>query len=443
MDALHTKSIYAFFMGAVVIVLSACGGGSGSSSSTPPPGSGVVSSSLASSSISSTASSSSSTSISVQSSSSSSSSSSQILASKLELKTDTYLTIANGVSAANLSCAAYDKNDAIIQNAKCVISANGTSLSSSVFTTNIPGVFKIKAAIGDTVSNTVEINARKDIAYEEISIPIIFHVGHFGEPIGTGNNLSQAEIANILASLNAAFSKPVGSKNPNAVDMKIVFRLAKYNKDNQLLAEAGIDRVNLNDLDNHVGFVNNQIVFNNMNFSLNTEIDIAGDKLIGPNEASLLTFQTFWNPYEYRNVWLMPTMYKESYAQFPMTYVKDIIPGLEYSVPSDKYPDVIVVNTLAASQSIAHEIGHSLGLPHTFSNDSCKTTDYSPDTYTYSRAGTKFDCEGNLAPNLLDNFMGYDFEFGLTTVFTYDQRERVRAAFIYSAWLDKLKTSTK
>ncbi|WP_159459932.1 hypothetical protein, partial [Colwellia marinimaniae] len=85
------------------------------------------------------------------------------------------------------------------------------------------------------------ITARENIQYTEVSIPIIFHILHFDEEIGTGNNLSQQKIQETLDELNDAFANRSGSTNPNAVDMRVTFRLASYDQAGLLLDEPGID----------------------------------------------------------------------------------------------------------------------------------------------------------------------------------------------------------
>src|SRR5882757_7606173 len=57
-------------------------------------------------------------------------------------------------------------------------------------------------------------------------IPIIFHIVYDGEAVGTGRNLSAAQIQQQLNELNADFANLAGSTQSVAADMQIQFCLA-------------------------------------------------------------------------------------------------------------------------------------------------------------------------------------------------------------------------
>jgi hypothetical protein len=80
-----------------------------------------------------------------------------------------------------------------------------------------------------------------------VSLPIIVHVVHNGEPIGSGTNISQAQVQAQIEVLNEDFRKMVGtpggsSANPIAADIEIEFCLSPIGVNGETLAEPGIHR---------------------------------------------------------------------------------------------------------------------------------------------------------------------------------------------------------
>jgi hypothetical protein len=83
---------------------------------------------------------------------------------------------------------------------------------------------------------------------EVINIPIIVHVIHNGEPVGTGLNISAAQVQSQLDVLNEDFRRKPGTPgfNTNAVgaDIEIEFCLAKLDPQGRNMPEPGIRRYN-------------------------------------------------------------------------------------------------------------------------------------------------------------------------------------------------------
>ena len=71
-------------------------------------------------------------------------------------------------------------------------------------------------------------------------IPVVFHVIHNGESIGSGTNLSQTQINSQLSQLNADFRNGAGA------DTEIEFCAAQTASDGGPMAEPGINRINRN-----------------------------------------------------------------------------------------------------------------------------------------------------------------------------------------------------
>lgn len=105
----------------------------------------------------------------------------------------------------------------------------------------------------DTVSQSgsSESTAGLSNPNSTIIIPVVVHVLHNGEPIGVGNNISNAQIQSQIDVLNEDFRRLNADRvntpaafTPLAADPNIEFRLACVNPNGN--ATNGIDRVQTN-----------------------------------------------------------------------------------------------------------------------------------------------------------------------------------------------------
>jgi hypothetical protein len=354
--------------------------------------------------------------------------------SSINLSTNTSLIIADGNFNADLSAIFYDDNNNQINNVNYEIIDNGTVLSSSnlSYSTTVSGIHNLKIQAEGIESNTININARVNVNYNQITIPVIFHIVHFGESTGSGTNLTQSQVTSLLNKLNNGFSNQYNSNNPNTVDTKVSFRLATLDSNNNQLSESGINRINATSYD--VGSSNGA--------------DIANDQKLGPNESWNLGGDSFWNPRNYLNLWIYPDQSGSSSTTLPRVYESSPLNGLD-TVPDSCQCDAynqffqsckIDTNAALNRTTIIHEVGHAFGLKHNFSTDNCNSSDYCPDTYSYVLGNTNQACNDNLGTNVTDNFMDYT---GSYTTFTYDQRERIHHVFKYGLWFNELKNSNK
>jgi hypothetical protein len=83
------------------------------------------------------------------------------------------------------------------------------------------------------------------------TIPVIFHILHGGQAVGTGNNIPAGQVKSQLRILNKDFAGAgygVYQAPPSLppANTQIVFVPALYDPSGNLLAEPGIDRVNFN-----------------------------------------------------------------------------------------------------------------------------------------------------------------------------------------------------
>ncbi|MCT4647425.1 MAG: hypothetical protein N4A74_20735 [Carboxylicivirga sp.] len=98
----------------------------------------------------------------------------------------------------------------------------------------------------DIESDTVTFKVREPLAedaYDEIVIPIVFHVLQSeGDIKAKGKKLRSEKVEQAIKRLNNVFSG-IASRNPNGVDTKISFEAAKYNPEGKMLIEPGINRL--------------------------------------------------------------------------------------------------------------------------------------------------------------------------------------------------------
>ena len=108
------------------------------------------------------------------------------------LETNTKVLINDGISAADLRVVPLDENKAEVKGVEYELLVNGTTYEEIKFSTLESGSYDFIVKVGEVTSNLFNINVRENKVYEEVSIPVIFHVVHFGEEVGSGNNLSSA-----------------------------------------------------------------------------------------------------------------------------------------------------------------------------------------------------------------------------------------------------------
>lgn len=128
----------------------------------------------------------------------------------------------------------------------------------------------------------------KSVVYR---IPVVVHVLHNGDPVGTDENISDAQILSQIQVMNEDFRKLAGTPGDGSgVDVEIEFCMAQYDETNG--PSTGINRVNIG----QTGVTRNQL-----------------ENTIKPN--------TQWDPTQYLNMWtcrfVAPDNGLLGYAQFP------------------------------------------------------------------------------------------------------------------------------
>jgi PKD repeat protein len=268
------------------------------------------------------------------------------------------------------------------------------------------------------------------------TIPVVVHVIHNGENVGTGSNISQTQVNSQITVLNADYAGTGFNVNnvPSAfstlvADCQITFCLAQKDPNGNVLAEPGIHRVNRNT----AGFT--APPYSNTSYIDNT---------IKP--------QTIWNPSNYLNMWVLNLGGGLlGYATFPggtgltglsgfgTSSTDGVVMGYNYfgntgnvSAPYNK------------GRTATHEVGHWLGLRHIWGDSNCGN-DFCTDTPTQQAAN--YGCPSypnpscNNTSDMHMNFMDYTDD-ACMYMFTPNQKTRVQTAMANGTYRSNLSNSS-
>ncbi|MEO6328326.1 MAG: M43 family zinc metalloprotease [Ginsengibacter sp.] len=260
-------------------------------------------------------------------------------------------------------------------------------------------------------------NAMRRMVNDTIYLPVVVHIINPNPA-----SITDAQIINGIKLLNDAFSKSgIYSASPGA-DTKIRFCIATKDPDGGI--STGITRT--------TSF-----------FSTHLNMD---------NEDGRLKNLIQWDPSRYINIWLINNIDAEAYADFICgSWYRLGVGGYATMPPGGGSLDGIVVTGFGAL--LAHEMGHYLGLYHTFEggcfNNNCllngdRVCDTPPDGTVRPSAGCgsptnscntdtlSAHSNGNFiadVPDQIANFM--DYGNGACSIeFTQGQADRMRAAIM-------------
>ncbi len=260
------------------------------------------------------------------------------------------------------------------------------------------------------------------------NIPVIFHIIHNGEGVGTGTNIAAAQVNAQIQQLNNDFRKIAGTSGYNShafgADVQIQFCAAVVDPANNGLAEAGIERINRNGKG-----------WNVPPFTVNYL-----EATIKPN--------SIWDATKYLNIWVCNINGGVlGYAQFPDAPNE---PGNPASTAANTDGVVVHYNTVGSSvqkfpgsfpydegRTLTHEVGHWFGLRHIWGDGNCSTDDFVFDT---PRAGgPNFGCAASTtnscnditygaaadSNDMVKNYMDYSDDRCMD-IFTIGQKNRMR-----------------
>lgn len=269
---------------------------------------------------------------------------------------------------------------------------------------------------------TQQAQARQAQALDETiyRIPVVVHIIHNNSSnfIGGNNNpnISDAQIQDQIAVLNEDYRRVPGTRGYNTstvgADARIEFFLAQTDPQGQ--TTTGITRHYYNQ----------------------SEFNVFGDWNLVSNIA-------YWPSGRYLNIWVVPKLNNDylGFAKYPSA--ADTLKGL--SIDSDERTDGLLISSLVFGRvcptiyryncfgrTATHEIGHWLGLFHTWGDAYCG------DDYVYDTPPTESDykgtvctetfsnCNGVRTRNLIENYMDYSPD-NCMNMFTKGQVERMRA----------------
>jgi hypothetical protein len=294
--------------------------------------------------------------------------------------------------------------DQILRNLEVQV---GSQVSNSLINISVDqvGILDAKARVFGVESNVLKIDSREDRIMPIYEMPIIFHV------FSNGPKITPSQMDDQIMKSNFAFGNSLRSsfrRNLNSVNSYFRFRLADKDPDGMPLSTVGYHVIDVP-----------------QNFSLESV------------DYDLVKFNSIWDPNRYINVFVESIGFAAGYAYLP-DIPDNSIPGLfvnteqvfdfPYSITLDF--NFAVRDNNPNPYTLAHELGHFLGLYHTF--DNCEVGDYCDDTPPHLLQGSpierfsnnKSTCDGKsfISTNIMDYLREVDH-------FTFDQRERMRAVY--------------
>ena len=295
------------------------------------------------------------------------------------------------------------EKSAALENTKCLSDQYNLELLSS--NPNMMGSESFQRMI-DTKIEQIK-SQRNSNQMVVITIPTVVHVLHNGEPVGTGANISDAQVISQITVMNEDFRRMLGTPGGAntsgfAVDVEVEFCLAQRTPDG--CPTSGINRVN-----------------------------ICQD---GTDSAAVDYWkaQTSWNPSSYMNMWSSKYVGDLDgilgFAQFPggAPATDGVSAGHTFFGSSD-YDDGSFQTSppYDKGRTMTHEVGHYLGLYHTFQGGCTAPGDQIDDT-PYA-AAPNFGCSPNTScgtADMIQNYMDYTDDTCMDT-FTAGQKTRVTA----------------
>ncbi|MGB6035626.1 MAG: M43 family zinc metalloprotease, partial [Cryomorphaceae bacterium] len=248
---------------------------------------------------------------------------------------------------------------------------------------------------------------------EILTIPVVVHIIHDGDAIGTGSNISDEQVWSAINGLNEDYRKMAGTNGDgNGADIEVEFCLAQRDPDGN--AHSGINRVSGCSVTNYCSQ------------------GITAGQGQGANEMDVKNLSR-WPNQDYYNIWVVTEIENnnggsgiQGYAYFPTTSPVD--------------GTVLLYNAFGTTgnlksytnrnRTLTHELGHGFALFHTFQGGSCDESNCNlqgdrvcdtPPTVLNSSC-TNAACNGT---QQVENYMDYTSQT-CKDMFTEGQKERMR-----------------
>ena len=243
-----------------------------------------------------------------------------------------------------------------------------------------------------------------------VRIPVVVHVIHNGTAIGVGANITNAQILSQIQVLNEDYRKKIGTRgyntNPVGADTNIEFYLAKEDPDCN--PTTGIERYDLS------------------NIATTWPIQGITDSQLKP--------MTIWDSSRYMNMWTVefedPAYL--GYAQYPGGPPESDGVVMDYRYfGSNDAPGVNLDSSAPydLGRTTTHEVGHFLGLLHTFEGGCTGVGDGVADTPAVKDPNFGCPVGTNSCPaapglDMIENYMDYTDD-ACMNIFTNGQSARM------------------
>jgi len=253
-----------------------------------------------------------------------------------------------------------------------------------------------------------------------VTLPVVVHIVHKGEAVGVGANLSKAQIDSQIEVLNEDFRRNNADASntpsvfqPVAADIEVEFVLAK--RDPEGLDTDGVTRIKGDQ----------------------SSYDFA--------DQYELKSQSFWPSEDYLNIWV--TDIDDGfigYAQFPVSGLSGLDGSSNFALTDgvvvdfrafgsvEKYPPASLNPAYNLGRTATHEVGHFLGLRHTWGDGGCGVDDFCADTPLTDNSHNGLsvctfptDNNGCGSNDMFQNYMAFTDDQCMN-LFTLDQKARMR-----------------
>jgi hypothetical protein len=294
-----------------------------------------------------------------------------------------------------------------------------------------PNFIAIEKATEKRIEDAINNKRFSRMTGSVLNIPVVIHVLHLGEAVGTATNIADAQIQSSIDNLNNFYR---GQTTASPVDFEIQFALAK--RDPSCNATSGINRIDASGIPN---------------YSAN---GISFDDGEGANQNTLKDLSR-WPETDYFNIWIVSEINgnnggsgSQGYANFfygnpyEGSVMMHSVFGYDPTSANPSWP----LNFSRDNSTVVHEAGHYFHLYHTFQgddtdgdfiSDACPAdttiglnSDGCADTVPHQRETSTCpannSCTANpwVDNNTVNNVMSY---YNCTDLMTNDQKTRSRA----------------
>ncbi len=253
-------------------------------------------------------------------------------------------------------------------------------------------------------------------------IPVVVHIIHRGEAIGTGSNLSDERILSQIRVLNEDFGRHPNTNgfntHPAGADTRIRFVLAQ--QDPQGEATSGIVRIN------------------------------GQRSLWRRQDWPTLSQLSYWNSEDYLNIWVCELDGFLGLASFPESDLGGLSaqaqnPLTDGLIINHRYFGITDSPPFNLGRTTTHEVGHYLGLRHTWGDlSNCDGSDFCDDTPPAFGPTTGCPTQGrtlcSTVPEMFENYMDYTHD-ACMRIFTQCQAQRMQTVLTHSPRRKTLRNS--